>query len=146
MCEGLILQPFDLLGANVAYCISSFPKTKEEFFKNLHSYTVKFYDNAKSEHKNILTENLGKSGIYLWYNRITKKYYIGQSANLGGVKGGRLARYFWLSYLKSKIVSVSLIRKALLKYGHENFSLFILEYCPVNLLDEREQAWGAKFT
>lgn len=29
--QELILQPFDLLGADVAYCISSFPKTKEEF-------------------------------------------------------------------------------------------------------------------
>ena len=43
--QELILQPFDLLGADVAYCISSFPKTKEEFFKNFHNYTVKFYDN-----------------------------------------------------------------------------------------------------
>ena len=103
--------------------------------------------------KNILTENLGGTKWYIFVvvptADPTKKILgpePGQSANLGGVKGGRLARYFWLSYLKSKIVSVSLIRKALLKYGHENFSLFILEYCPVNLLDEREQAWGAKFT
>ena len=102
--------------------------------------------------KNILTENLGGTKWYIFVVVPTaartqqKNIWSGQSANLGGVKGGRLARYFWLSYLKSKIVSVSLIRKALLKYGHENFSLFILEYCPVNLLDEREQAWGAKFT
>lgn len=81
------------------------------------------------------------SGIYLWYNCITKKYYIGQSINLGDIKKGRLARYFRNSYLVSKIGGANLIKKALLKYGHENFSVLILEYCSINLLDRREQFW-----
>nr|YP_010170361.1 GIY-YIG homing endonuclease [Phanerochaete carnosa]QRZ60342.1 GIY-YIG homing endonuclease [Phanerochaete carnosa] len=122
---------------------ATYPKaqTKEEFFKNFPKYAIKFYGNAKAEHKNILTENKGKSGIYLWYNCITLNYYIGQSKNLGDVKGGRLARYFSQSYLKSTVRGESLIRKALLKYGLENFSVLILEYCSIDLLDKREQTW-----
>lgn len=123
------------------YSFSTVPQTKEEFFKNYPEYAVKFYRNAKADHKNILTENKDKSGIYLWYNSITRNYYIGQSKNLGGVKGGRLARYFRHSYLDSNLRGKSLIRKALLKYGLENFSLLILEYCSTDLLDEREQSW-----
>lgn len=125
----------------VNYCISIIPQTKEEFFINYPNYAAKFYGNAKAEHKNILTENKDKSGIYLWYNSVTKKYYIGQSKNLGDVKTGRLARYFRHSYLESKVRGESLIRKAILKYGLENLSLLILEYCPIDLLDQQEQAW-----
>lgn len=65
----------------------------------------------------------------------------GQSENLGAIKGGRLTRYYRKSYLNSKVLGESLIVKSLLKYGHENFSLIILEYCSIELLDEREQQW-----
>lgn len=33
------------------------------------------------------------------------------------------------------------INKALLKYGHENFSLTILEYCDIEAVIEREQSY-----
>ena len=67
---------------------------------------------------------------------ITTNYYIGQSKNLGDVKGGRNARYFSLS-LQYEVK----VRKALLKYGLANFSVLILEYCSIDLLDKREQAF-----
>ena len=41
------------------------PKTKEEFFKNWKSYAAKFYGNAKDDYTYIITDNNGKSGIYL---------------------------------------------------------------------------------
>jgi group I intron endonuclease len=124
------------------YKINGIPlnlKTTEEFFKNWTNYAAKFYENAKIDRKQILEENKGKSGIYLWYNRINEKYYIGQSLNLGGVKMGRFSRYYRQSYLKEK--GQSIIRAALLKYGHENFSVIILDFCSIELLDEREQYW-----
>ena len=102
----------------VSYCIITVPKTKDEIFQDFPNLetAVKFYRNAQTECKKILTENTGKSGIYLWYNCITKHYYIGQSINLGDVKAGRLTRYYSLSYLEYKTRGESLIRRALLKY------------------------------
>lgn len=105
------------------------------------SKAIKFYDNAKTQRNFILEENSGKSGIYLWYNRKNGKSYIGQSINLGDKKKGRLIRYYHNSYLNSNSRGESKIRLALIKYGHDNFSLAILEYCPTSLLDEREQFW-----
>lgn len=62
------------------------------------------------------------------------KFYVGSSTNLSK----RLALYYSLIYL-TKQSKNSLILRALLKYGHSNFSLDILEYCEVNKVIEREQ-------
>ncbi len=77
----------------------------------------------------IKLENLGKSGIYIWTNLTNGKSYVGSGKELGHTKKGRLSRYFWNSRLK-KVGNNSIIDKALLKYGHNNFILGILEYCP----------------
>jgi group I intron endonuclease len=57
------------------------------------------------------------------------------------VKRGRLNKYFHSSYLNSTSRGESLLIKSLKKYKHQNFSVLILEYCPIELLDEREQFW-----
>ena len=41
----------------------------------------------------------------------------------------------------SKARGISMLRSALIKYGHANFSVAILEYCKPELLDLREQYW-----
>lgn len=114
---------------------------KDEFIENLRIHAVKFYQDAKLDQDQILSENKGKSGIYLWYNRINGHFYVGQSKKLGDNRSGRLINYYKKSYLSSSKRGDSLIRKALLKYGHENFCLIILEYCSIDLLDSREQHW-----
>ena len=103
-------------------------------------FSVKVYDNIdnKINRDSILDENKGKSGIYLWFNSLNGKKYIGQSKDLGNRKQGRLIRYLNPSYLKS-IKGTSLIRNAFIKYNIENFWLVILEYCPIHMLDKREQ-------
>jgi hypothetical protein len=50
---------------NVPVSVKALPKNKEDFFKDWNLYAVKVYDNAKTNHKIILNENSGKSGIYL---------------------------------------------------------------------------------
>jgi hypothetical protein len=50
---------------SVPISVKALPKTKEEFFKDWSLYAVKVYENAKTNHKIILKENSGKSGIYL---------------------------------------------------------------------------------
>ena len=97
------------------------------------------YINAKTENKEILAENKGKSGIYIWINKINGKQYVGSATDLGDKQLGRLNRYYRPSYLKNKELGASKIRKAILKYDYHNFMLGILEYCSIEKLIEREQ-------
>lgn len=92
-----------------------------------------FYEDAYNLRKLILKENNEKSGIYMWTNKITGDFYIGQSINLGL----RFRNYFNLSYLKSR--ENLIISRAFIKYGYSNFSLTILEYCDKSELQTREQ-------
>lgn len=79
-----------------------------------------------------MADNINKSGIYRWVNNISKNTYIGSAIDLSK----RLNRYYHNSELKKK--SARPINQALLKYGHNNFSLEILEYCSKDNLLDRE--------
>ena len=93
---------------------------------------IKVYENALDK-KQIVNDNLNKSGIYLLSNLITSDIYVGQSINLGK----RLGQYLTLSYLEDR--SNLIISRALVKYGYINFSISILEYCDKSVLTEKEQ-------
>jgi group I intron endonuclease len=69
----------------------------------------------------MLKDLLNKVIIYMWFNKITGKVYIGSSSN--GSK--RLSTYYQPTTLKKR----SRIYKNILKYGHSNFSVSILEIC-----------------
>lgn len=92
------------------------------------------YSDLKSEKTSILTENKGKSGIYMWTNKVNGKRYVGSSVDLSK----RLRNYFKVSYL-SDLKDIMLIYKALLAHGFDNFRLDILEYCEPSELIKREQ-------
>lgn len=77
---------------------------------------------------------LKKSGIYLLHNKITKKNYVGKSSNLLA----RLENYCDFPFLERNQDSSSIYR-ALIKFGHQNFSFSILEHCDENDLNIREQ-------
>ena len=140
--DSLIIGWLMLDGAGTPICTNvSFGAQIDEVIKNLRIHPAKFYQDAKLDQDKILSENKGKSGIYLWYNRINGHTYVGQSKNLGDNRSGRLINYYKQSYLSSSKRGDSLIRKALLKYGHKNFCLIILEYCSIELLDSQEQYW-----
>ena len=74
-----------------------------------------------------------KSGIYIIHNPKSNKIYIGQAQNIPerwtkhrrALKGG---------YHKNKH-----LQSAWNKYGAKTFQFRILEYCPIEQLDEREQ-------
>jgi len=57
--------------------------------------------------------------IYMWFNKITGKVYVGSSVN----GSRRLSGYYQPSILKRKYI----IYQSILKHGHANFSLIILE-------------------
>ena len=71
-------------------------------------------------------------GIYKVTNKINKKSYIGQSKNIEQrLKDHKLV-------CRERNV---LLKRALKKYGVENFDYEIIEECKLNELDEREIYW-----
>lgn len=94
------------------------------------------YNNSLLSKFNVLKDNIGKSGIYMWVNRINNKCYIGRSVNLHI----RLREYYNTNYLNRRVLTGnSKIYEALLQYGYENFNLEILEYCDRNCIIKREE-------
>lgn len=108
--------------------------------KNNNNYVnfapVVSYSNADKDKFIIYKENKNKSGIYRWNNLVTGDSYVGSALNLTN----RLSKYFSPIFLKRNILkSKSRINNSLLKYGYNNFSLDILEYCEPSVLIKREQ-------
>ena len=102
---------------------------------------VKRYSNADTDKPQILKENKGKSGVYLWRNLITGKTYVGSSVDLGN----RLKQYFSYSHISS-VKRKSKIYASLLTatpggcgLGYYNFSFEILEFCDRDKAVSREQ-------
>lgn len=84
----------------------------------------------------IYKENKNKFGIYRLNNLITGKSYIGSSKCLAS----RLSVYYSKQAMFNKLSTRrSIIYKALLKHGYNNFSVDILEFCEIDVLVEREQ-------
>lgn len=73
-------------------------------------------------------------GIYKITNKINKKYYIGQSNQIG--KRWRDHKtYQWKRHPEYPLY------KAFIKYGIENFTFEVIEQCQLSQLDERERYW-----
>jgi predicted GIY-YIG superfamily endonuclease len=94
---------------------------------------TKVYYNADKDKLNILKDNKGKSGIYLWGNKENGKFYIGSSSDLRR----RLMLYYNINFLAK--FSTSYINNALLKEGYSAFRFYIIEYCNKEDLIKREQ-------
>ena len=98
---------------------------------------VKIYHNFKENRSDIVKELKGISGVYYLINNINGHSYVGSSINLAG----RMQNYLNTSFLKNRSNSNMPITKALLKYGPENFSLWILEYVEVREISVRETVY-----
>ena len=104
-----------------------------------HAYKLRIKDtpfiwrlnNLWSEERSLLNN---KSGIYLIHNKITKKNYVGKSSNLIN----RLENYCSVPYLE-KSKNSSNIYRAIVKFGFQNFSFSVLEFCEEKDLNGREQ-------
>lgn len=100
---------------------------------NLLSVTpIVVYSNAALQKEDILKENKGKAGVYLFTDLKSGKKYIGSAKNLRT----RFMQYFNPNYLERK--NYMYICRALLKHGMSNFSLAIIEYCQPEQCLERE--------
>jgi group I intron endonuclease len=105
-------------------------------FKNYNF--VKVYTNFKENRFNIIKDHkFNKVGVYLLYNKNNGHFYIGSSKNIAN----RVKNYLNISNLKLKKNSNMPIVKALLKHGHDNFSLIIIEYLSEKDLGKQETFW-----
>lgn len=94
------------------------------------------YSNSDTQKLVIYKENKNKCGVYMWINKITGARYVGSALDLSR----RFMCYYSFKSLTSRVSkSNSVIYRALLKYGHSNFSLEILEYCDKAEVIKREQ-------
>lgn len=75
------------------------------------------------------------SGIYCFENIINGKKYIGQADNLNR----RIKRH--VAGLRGNYDGCVALQNSWNKYKEENFSIYIIEECPIELLDEREMYW-----
>lgn len=91
------------------------------------------FDDADKDKLNILKYIKGKSGIYMWINKLNGKKYVGSSVDLRR----RLLEYYNVNRLLNE--KSMPIHVALLKYGYHNFTFTILEICDINSLMSREK-------
>lgn len=107
---------------------------------SLNIIPLVIYDNALDNKEIAIKDNRKKSGVYSWVHNKSGKFYIGSSVNLGQ----RFSNYFTLNWLKSQ-AKTSIIYKSILKYGHAEFRLEILEYCNREETIKREQYYFDNF-
>lgn len=105
-----------------------------DFFNIKNLKPIKRYNSLKGERLQIIRDQKNKTGVYMLINNINGHNYVGSSINLAG----RMKNYLNTASLKSKKNSNMPIVKALLKYGQEDFSLWILEYVEPSNLSIRE--------
>ncbi len=85
----------------------------------LKSKPIYIYNSLLKDKDIILKNHKSISGIYLLHNLINGKQYVGSGYDLSK----RLANY----YFPSRLIDNRYISNSILKYGHDNFTLVILE-------------------
>jgi group I intron endonuclease len=105
-------------------------------FPNPENFVI-FFSNVKASKRDIYKSLRNKSGVYLFINKKTNDLYVGSSVNLSR----RLGIHFYNAN-SSKETNV-IITRAMRKYGLENFSLAVLEFCNKDLTTcvKLEQKW-----
>jgi len=86
---------------------------------------VIIYSNADTDKSQILTDNKGKTGIYLWIHKESNKKYVGSALDLSK----RLSYYYSPLALKR---ADNYISRAIICHTHSAFSLTILEYINIS--------------
>nr|YP_009059696.1 GIY-YIG endonuclease [Parasitella parasitica]AIO05746.1 GIY-YIG endonuclease [Parasitella parasitica] len=86
---------------------------------NLSFCPIKIYNNMLDDKSLIVSEFNNKSSIYLLHNLVNGKQYVGSSIDL--------KRRLYSYYSPSKLVDNRYISNSIMKYGHNNFTVLILE-------------------
>ncbi|CCO27453.1 GIY COII i1 grp IB protein (mitochondrion) [Rhizoctonia solani AG-1 IB] len=101
--------------------------------EKIKSQAVKVFDNPVKDRKEISSYLKDKSGIYLWYNKLNGKFYVGSSVDLRY----RFYDYFSKSYFYKS--GNSIMANAIYKYGLAAFGFAILEFTEKSEALSREQ-------
>lgn len=108
----------------------------------------KIYINCELNEKFLRKELKSIGGIYLWWCRVTGKFYVGSAKNFTGGKYSRLVDYYQTSRLNKELTSYRVsqdLASDKLLYPKQFWNLIILEVCenPIDLdyLKSREQFW-----
>lgn len=116
--------------------VITFPNKLSLFFSSSNSTLspAATYGNVELDKDWILKENKNQSGVYRLTNLVNQKTYIGSSVDL--------RKRFHVYYSTVRLSTSNMaIYKALLKYGHSNFSLEILGYCERDKAVSKEQEY-----
>lgn len=85
-------------------------------------------------HKPLVLDNFkNRAGIYMFINKINKKFYIGKSNDLFTRIKSYTQKTININFSNSKLF------RAIEKYGFNNFAFSIIEYCNIDDLSFREQ-------
>jgi group I intron endonuclease len=95
---------------------------------------VKVYDNFKNDRLDLIKDQKDRTGVYCLVNLTNGNTYIGSSINIAV----RIRNYLNTTFLKNRKNSNMPIIKSLLKYGHDNFAVLIVEYVDIKNLTLRE--------
>lgn len=97
---------------------------------NLITKPVIIYNDCVQGKKEIFKNYKDTTGIYMWYNNINGKKYIGSAYKLYN----RINDYFRPLYKPSN----RLIDRSMIKYGKDKFSLIILEIIDKNFYEDKK--------
>ena len=112
---------------------TSIKKLRSDNSSSTDNSSLTVFSDADKSKLEILEFIKGKSGIYMWTNKLNGKKYVGSSVNLRR----RLLEYYNVNRLMNE--KSMPIYSSLLKHGYHEFSLTILEFCDINSLVSREK-------
>lgn len=115
----------------------NFKQLFSNFAGNLSFTPIKVYNNMLIDKDNILNDFKNQSGIYLIHNLVNGTQYVGSASNF--------KKRFYVYYSPGQLMDNRYISRSILKYGHDNFSVVVIEIVTANkddfkkILLEREQ-------
>lgn len=133
----LCLSDIDILEIKKLREVATYLRDSEPLNKVIYKV---YYENPYTDLVGRVVGKQIKTGIYKITNLENQMCYVGQAADIASR---------WKQHIKRGVGAETPTRNklypAMMEYGVENFSFEIIEECPRELLNEREQYWQDYF-